>query len=190
MSIGKGWIAMLAALGMGAATAKASETVEPAETSAFGFEFESISGQPMPLSAFTGKVLLVVNTASQCGFTDQYSGLQQLHERYAEQGLVVIGVPSNDFGGQEPGGAEEIAQFCEQNYAIAFPLTAKATVSGDNAHPFYVWARAQKGWMGAPKWNFHKYLVNRQGELVDYFNSTTAPQSDALVKAIESTLAE
>lgn len=159
--------------------------------SAYDYTFQRLmGGEAMPLSEFKGKVLLVVNTASKCGFTGQYEGLQKLYDRYHDKGLIVIGVPSNDFGAQESGSAEEIAEFCKLNYGVTFPMAAKEVVSGDQAHPFYRWARATLGFGTGPKWNFHKYLVNRNGMVIDYFNSTTSPDSSSLIKAIEAALAE
>lgn len=156
---------------------------------AYSFSFKTLMGEePMPLSQYEGKVLLVVNTASKCGFTGQYEGLETLYQKYKDQGLVVIGVPSNDFGKQEPGSGEEIANFCRVNYGVTFPMAAKEVVSGDDAHPFYQWAKQKLGFGTAPKWNFHKYLISRKGELVDYFHSTTAPDSGRLVKAVEKAL--
>lgn len=157
---------------------------------AWDFNFQAIDGSPMPLSKFEGNVLLVVNVASFCGFTPQYEGLQALHEKYKGQGLTVVGVPSNDFGKQEPGDAKEIKKFCQGTYGITFPLTAKETLSGPKAHPFYAWARQDLGWLNAPKWNFHKYLVGRNGQLVSSFFSTTAPDSSRIVKAVEEQLAQ
>lgn len=157
--------------------------------SAFQFTFQAIDGAAMPLSAFTGRVLLVVNTASFCGFTKQYAGLQKLWENYQEQGLVVIGVPSNDFGEQEPGSENEIKAFCQGAFAVTFPLTAKQTVKGPAAHPFYEWARTSLGERAAPRWNFHKYLVGRDGKLIAGYGSTVAPDSESLVSAIEAALA-
>ncbi len=159
-----------------------------APKTAYDFSFETIAGEPMPLADYKGKLLLIVNTASECGFTGQYAGLQKLYETYHDQGLVIIGVPSNDFGGQEPGSNGEIKKFCESKFRVTFPLAAKAVISGDDAHPFYKWARAQKGLVGAPKWNFHKYLVSTKGELIDYFNSTTSPDADNLQRAIKANL--
>lgn len=158
---------------------------------AYHFTFTTLIGQkPMPLSQFKGKVLLIVNTASQCGFTGQYEPLEKLYERFKGRGLVIIGVPSNDFGEQEPGTNEQIASFCKLNYGVSFPMAAKEHVSGDAAHPFYRWAKNTLGFGTAPKWNFHKYLVDRQGTLVDYFNSTTAPDNDRIITEIERLLAE
>lgn len=157
---------------------------------AWDFTFTSIDGKAMPLSDFKGKVLLVVNTASFCGFTKQYTALQALHARYEGQGFAVIGVPSNDFGEQEPKGPGEIKQFCQGIYGVTFPLTDKNVVSGEKAHPFYKWAREQLGWLNAPKWNFHKYLVGRDGRLVTSFFSMTEPDSERLTAAVEAELAK
>jgi glutathione peroxidase len=161
----------------------------PGGTSAYDFSFETLDGEPLPLSRFRGKVILVVNTASRCGFTPQYEGLEKLYAAYKDKGLVVIGVPSNDFGRQEPGTAQEIKKFCTLNYGVTFPVTSKQPVTGDNAHPFYRWAPASLGFGSAPKWNFHKYLVDANGNIVDYFHSTTAPDSLKLHKTIERLLA-
>lgn len=148
------------------------------------------SGDTIELSSYKDKVILIVNTASKCGFTGQYEGLEKLYQDYKDRGLMIIGVPSNDFGSQEPGTDEEIADFCQTNYGVSFPMTTKYPVSGDNTHPFYKDAKKILGFGTAPKWNFHKYLINKKGELVDYFHSTTAPDSDRLVKTIERLLVE
>lgn len=161
------------------------------ETSAYDFTFQKLHDEDMlPLKQFKGQVLLIVNTESHCGFTPQYNDLEKLYTTYKDQGLVVIGVPSNDFGSQEPGTSEEIAKFCEINYGVTFPMTEKEVVSGDNAHPFYKWAKQVLGFGTAPKWNFHKYLVDRHGNLIDYFNSTTSPDSKSIKQAIEKALAD
>ena len=158
--------------------------------SAYDYSFKTLNGdQPMPLSQFEGKVLLIVNTASKCGFTSQYEGLESLYNKFKAIGLVIIGVPSNDFGSQEPGSAEEIESFCQINYGVSFPITAKEIVSGKNKHPFFKWAKDTLGFGTAPKWNFHKYLIDRNGMLVEYFNSTTKPESDKIVAAVERLLA-
>ena len=160
------------------------------EKTAYDFSFQKLEEEGgLPLKQFTGKVLLIVNTASQCGFTPQYDGLEKLYEKYKEKGLVIIGVPSNDFGAQEPGSAQEIAHFCKINYGVTFPMAAKEVVSGDEAHPFYLWAKEVLGFGTAPKWNFHKYLIDRHGKLIDYFNSTTAPDANRIKEAIEQALA-
>ncbi|MEJ2687603.1 MAG: glutathione peroxidase [Gammaproteobacteria bacterium] len=166
-----------------------SHAAETQPGSAYDYAFDTLSGdEPMPLAQYQGKVLLVVNTASECGFTPQYRGLEALYRKYHDRGLVVIGVPSNDFGGQEPGSSAKIAAFCRVNYGVSFPMASKVHVKGDDAHPFYRWARQRFGIKGAPKWNFHKYLIDRDGKLVDYFHSTTEPESPRLAKAIEARL--
>ena len=157
--------------------------------SAFDFEFVAIDGKPMPLSAFKGKALLVVNTASFCGYTPQYQGLQSLHERYEAKGLVVIGVPANDFGAQEPKANQEIAEFCQGAFNITFPLAEKQIVKGSAAHPFYAWARRTMGDASSPRWNFHKYLAGRDGKLISAYPSSVEPNSPKLVAAIEAVLA-
>lgn len=159
------------------------------EGSAYDYSFTRLqSEEDLPLSQFKGKVLLVVNTASKCGFTKQYEGLQKLYDKYKDQGFVVIGVPSNDFGKQEPGTTEEIASFCMLNYGVTFPMASKEVVSGYDAHPFYKWAATTLGFGTAPKWNFHKYLVDKNGKLIDHFESVTAPDSKKLVNTIEKLL--
>jgi glutathione peroxidase len=158
-------------------------------SSAFDHEFEAIEGGKMPLGAWRGKALLVVNTASFCGYTPQYEGLQKLWERYEAKGLVVIGVPSNDFGAQEPKSEAEILGFCKGAYNVTFPLTAKVEVKGADAHPFYRWAREVLGAGHAPGWNFHKYLVGRDGKLIAGYGSAVDPLSPQLTKAIEAALA-
>ncbi|MES9944385.1 MAG: glutathione peroxidase [Candidatus Thiodiazotropha sp.] len=136
--------------------------------------------------AHQGKVMLVVNTASRCAFTDQYEGLEKLYSRYRERGLVVIGFPSNDFGNQEPGSEGSIKKFCRLTYGVQFPMYAKSRVTGDNADPFY---RALAEAAGTPpRWNFHKYLIDRDGRLAGSYNSSVAPENDKLIKAIEGLL--
>jgi glutathione peroxidase len=152
------------------------------------YGFTTIEGQAVRLSDYRGKAVLIVNTASRCGFTKQYAGLQSLWEKYRAKGLVVIAVPSNDFAGQEPLNGEEIKSFCQVNYGITFPIMDKVHVTGKEAHPFYAEVRERFGFTGAPKWNFHKYLISPQGELVDWFSSFTAPESDKLEAAIEQVL--
>ena len=161
--------------------------MDPHKT-AYDFSFQSATGEVLPLSQFHGKVLFIVNTASRCGFNRQYQGLEQLYKRYQDRGLVVIGVPSNDFGGQEPGTDNEIQAFCQTRFAVTFPVVKKERLKGASIHPFYGWAREVLGFGSAPKWNFHKYLVNRQGHLVDYFYSTTSVNSRRLVRVLENLL--
>ena len=180
------------ALGM-AAVFTASAVTAPAcatEGSAFTFEFQSIDGKPMKLADWRGKALLVVNTASFCGFTKQYAGLQELWSKYEAKGLVVVGVPSNDFGGQEPKAEGEIKKFCEGAFGVTFPLTTKQVVTGGTAHPFYKWAAEAAGPAGVPAWNFHKYLIGRDGRLVASLSTRAAPMSDEVTAAIEKALAE
>ena len=173
---------------MGAASAMAASST--AASNAYDFTFQGIDGKPLPLSQFTGKAVLVVNTASQCGFTPQYKGLEALWQRYRDRGLVVVGVPSDDFGGQEPGNATQIKDFCEVNYRIDFPLADKTVVSGDGAHPFYRWAADELGFLAKPRWNFHKYLIGPDGKLVSWFSTMTDPESDKVREAIEKLLPE
>jgi glutathione peroxidase len=157
-------------------------------TSAYDFKFEAIEGGKLPLSQWRKKVLLVVNVASFCGFTPQYEGLQKLWERYQVRGLIIIGVPSNDFGAQEPKSESEILEFCQGAFGANFPMTTKQVVSGGQAHPFYLWARDILGLASTPRWNFHKYLVGRDGKLIGGFGSSVTPQSDTLINAIEAAL--
>ena len=165
--------------------AVASETTNK---SAHGFIFKSIDGEHLPLSSFSGKAVLLVNTASYCGFTSQYTDLQDLWKRYQGRGLVVLGVPSDDFGGQEPGAEAEIKTFCEVNFDVDFPLTEKVQVKGVAAHPFYKWAAAEFGMVAKPRWNFHKYLVTPDGQLADWFSRPTSPVSARVIKAVEAVL--
>ena len=158
---------------------------------AYDFSFFTLAGKhPLPLSDYQGKVLLIVNVASKCGFTPQYASLEKLYQTYKARGLVILGVPSNDFGGQEPGSAQEISNFCQINYGVTFPMTTKECVKGKKAHPFYLWAHKQLGFGSAPKWNFHKYLINRHGALNNYFYSTTSPDAPRFIQAIEKILDE
>jgi glutathione peroxidase len=150
--------------------------------------FTSIDGEPLPLRDFAGQAVLVVNTASFCGFTRQYGALQQVYEAYRDRGLVVLGVPSNDFGGQEPGSAAEIKEFCEVNFAVDFPLTAKQVVSGDGAHPFFQAVVAALGPGAAPRWNFHKFLLTPDGHLAGAWPSRVEPDAPELIAAIEKVL--
>ncbi len=155
----------------------------------YDHSFTSIDGGPLDTNNFRGQPILVVNTASFCGFTPQYEGLQALYDRYRERGLVVLGVPSGDFGGQEYGSNDEIKDFCEVNFSINFPMTAKVHVRGQNAHPFYQWAAAELGSETAPRWNFHKYLIDGDGRLAGWYPTTTRPDSAEIIDAIERELA-
>jgi glutathione peroxidase len=154
------------------------------------FTLTGIDGMPLPLAQFEGKVVLMVNTASECGYTGQYQGLEALWQTYKDKGLVIIGVPSNEFGGQEPGKAAEIANFCKLNYGVSFPLADKTVVNGKQAHPVYQWAGTQAGLVGSPKWNFHKYLFGRDGAFIDWFSTPTEPMSAKIKTAVEKALAQ
>lgn len=157
---------------------------------AYDFHFTAIEGTPLPMAEFRGKVVLVVNTASFCGFTHQYADLQTLWQLYRARGFVLLGVPSNDFGGQEPGTSAEIKNFCEVNFNIDFPLTEKVPVTGKDAHPFYKWAVGVLGDQARPRWNFHKYLVGADGRLAGWFPTATEPASPEVIRAIEAELAK
>jgi len=155
---------------------------------AYDFDFVAIDGKPMPLAAFRGKALLVVNTASYCGYTGQYDDLQALWERYRDRGLVVVGVPSNDFGNQEPGDEAAIQTFCAFNFDLNFPMTRKLKVIGKDAHPFFQWVAAEMGHRGVPRWNFTKFLVAPDGAIMEVWPSETEPLSEDLTLAIEAVL--
>lgn len=154
--------------------------------SVYDFSLTTLAGEPYPLAALRGRPLLIVNTASQCGFTPQYAGLQALHGRWGESpdGLVVIGIPSNDFGNQEPGEAETIGAFCTRNFGVTFPMMRKAHVKGKEAIPLFRWLAAEGGFLARPRWNFYKYLIDRQGALAQWFASTTPPTAERLNRAI------
>jgi glutathione peroxidase len=157
-------------------------------TTAHDFQFRSIDGGALPLSSFRGKALLVVNVASQCGLTPQYSGLEALWKAKGNKGLVVLGVPANDFGSQEPGTEKEIKTFCETRFAVDFPMTAKEHVIGGQAHPLYKWIAGELGEDAAPKWNFHKYLFNKDGTIAGTFGSRTEPNDATMNAAIDQAL--
>jgi glutathione peroxidase len=153
------------------------------------FSLSAIDGGPLPLAQFAGKAVLMVNTASECGFTPQYDGLEKLWQQYKDRGLIVLGVPSNEFGGQEPGTETAIENFCRVNYGVTFPLSAKTNVKGKEASAVYHWAGEQAGAIGRPKWNFHKYLFGKNGRFVDWFATPTDPMSSRITTAIENELA-
>ena len=159
------------------------------ETTLSDFSATTLEGQAQDLSAYAGKVVLVVNTASECGFTPQFEGLEKLWQEHRDQGLVVLGFPCNQFGGQEPGEAAEIGEFCQRNYGVSFPMFDKVEVNGDDAHPLFQWLRQEKGGMlgSKIKWNFTKFLVGRDGKVVDRYAPTTAP--DSITGDIEKALA-
>jgi glutathione peroxidase len=158
-------------------------------TNAYDFTVETLDGHPAPLANWRGKVLLIVNTASKCGFTPQFAGLEELHRKYGDRGFEVLGFPCNQFAGQEPGDAQEIASFCSLTYDVDFPMMAKIDVNGPKADPFYSWLKKQKkGLLGteAVKWNFTKFLIDRNGEVVARFPPNAEPKS--LEGAIEALL--
>ena len=154
----------------------------------YDIEIESITGEMISLSKYKGKTIFLVNVASNCGFTKQYSDLQNLWEKYREKDLIVIGMPSNQFGGQEPGSNSEIKDFCETNFNINFLMTSKYDVKGENAHEIYKWAQTSYGKSAVPKWNFHKILINNEGTIVDTFASFTNPMSKKVILKIEKIL--
>jgi glutathione peroxidase len=159
-------------------------------TSLTDFSATAIDGQDIDLSTYAGQVVLVVNTASECGFTPQYQGLQALHEQYADRGFAVLGFPCDQFGNQEPGDEAQIADFCERNYGVSFPMFSKIEVNGDGAHPLFQWLRQEKGGVlgSAIKWNFTKFLVGRDGQVLRRYPPTTKPEK--LTDDIEKALAE
>ncbi|MFC3682496.1 glutathione peroxidase [Hydrogenophaga luteola] len=159
-------------------------------SSIYDFQAQSIDGRPVPLSKYRGQPLLIVNTASACGFTPQFAGLEQLHQTYGERGLVVLGFPCNQFGSQDPGSDSEIATFCQRNYGVSFPMMSKIDVNGAEAHPLYRWLTAEApGLLGskAIKWNFTKFLVGRDGRVIKRYAPQDAPEK--LAGDIEAALA-
>ena len=154
----------------------------------FDHTIKNINNEIINLDQYKGKTILLVNVASKCGFTKQYTGLQELYEKYRDKDFYVIGVPSNQFGGQEPGSNAEIKNFCETNFNITFPLTDKVDVKGDNAHEIYKWAKKNYGNSAVPKWNFHKILINRDGKIHETFGSFTDPLSKKIITNIENIL--
>ncbi len=157
-------------------------------TTAYDFCLTSLKGGPLDLAAFKGRPMLIVNTASYCGFTPQYAGLQALWDKHKKQGLVVLGVPSNDFGNQEPGPAAEIAAFCEGSFQVTFPLSEKRHVRGRSADPLFSWLAREAGPLGWPWWNFTKYLIGRDGTLADWFFCFTKPSAPRVSRAVERAL--
>lgn len=154
---------------------------------AYAFSFQRLQGGDLRLAEHAGKPIMVVNTASLCGFTSQYEGLQQLWTRFRDQGLLIVGVPSNDFGGQEPGGTDDIDHTAHHQYGVTFPLAAKVAVKGPAAHPFYRWAAGERP-LDAPRWNFHKYVVGGDGHIAAAFSSETEPMDARIVAAIAKEL--
>ncbi len=151
------------------------------------FSIESISGDKITLAEYKNKVVLLVNTASQCGFTPQYAGLQKIYDRYKNDGFVVLGVPSDDFK-QELSSDDEVKKFCEIRYGVNFPLTSIQKIKGENAHPLYKWISSNTSVIGQPRWNFHKYLIGKDGKVVNWFSSMTSPTSEGLLNQVEKAL--
>jgi len=154
------------------------------EQLAYSFKFNGINEEVIELKEYKNKVIIVVNVASRCGFTNQYEGMQELWKKYKDQGLVVIGVPANNFN-QEPGSNQEIKTFCETTFGVNFPMTKKVSVKGSNAHPFYEWAKLNYGSKAIPKWNFHKIIINKNGKISNAFSSITKPSSSKFINFIE-----
>ena len=155
----------------------------------FDINIKNIDGENLSLNKFKGKALLIVNVASKCGFTKQYMGLQTLYENYKNRGFVVIGIPSNQFGGQEPGTNTDIKEFCETNFNITFPMTSKEIVSGKGSHPFFDWTKDELGWLaGVPRWNFHKIIIDKNGNAIGGYSPMTKPSSKKFIKVIEKAL--
>ncbi len=159
-----------------------------AATSIYDFTLNTIDGAAAPLSTYKGKVVLLVNVASKCGYTPQYAGLQKLYEKYKDKGFVIVGVPANNFGAQEPGTNEEIKTFCSRNYNVTFPMMSKVSVKGDDKTPLYGYLTEKTG--GDIKWNFTKFLIDKKGNIVSRFESAVTPESADMTKAIEQALAQ
>lgn len=183
----RAFFAILAAT-LAAPTLARAQSPGMSRVTAYAFSFPGLEGGDIRLSEYAGKPILVVNTASLCGYTPQYAGLQQLYARYHDRGLMVIGVPSNDFGAQEPGTPLDIMHTAHDDYGVTFPLTAKTVVRGMNAHPFYKWAAVERP-VETPRWNFHKYLIGRDGRLAAVFPTEIEPMDarviDAVVKELD-----
>ena len=160
---------------------------KPSEGSIYDYEIKSITGENIKLADFKNKVILLVNTASQCGFTPQYSGLQKIYDRYKDDSFVVLGVPSDDFN-QELSNEKEVQKFCEIRYGVNFPMTSIQKIKGENAHPLYKWISGNVSVIGQPRWNFHKYLISKDGKILNWFSSMTSPTSEGLTKQIEEAL--
>jgi glutathione peroxidase len=181
--------AALAALATPVAARHAPAQAPMSRITAYAFSFPALTGGDIRLAEYAGRPVMVINTASLCGYTPQYAGLQELWTEFHDRGLAIIGVPSNDFGGQEPGGATEIAQTAQHDYGVTFPIAAKVVVTGPNAHPFYKWA-AEARPKDVPRWNFHKYLVGRDGYIAEVFPSAVEPSDTRVKTAIAKALAD
>ena len=157
----------------------------PAKSDFFDLSFESIDGNVISLKDYKNKPILIVNSASFCGFTYQYEELENLYQKFKKQGLVVIAIPSNDFGGQEFKDNKKVKEFCEVNFNISFPITTITEVKGKNKHPFFKWVEQQAGYLSLPKWNFYKYLINKNGKLSAWFSSVTKPSSEKFLRELK-----
>ena len=155
------------------------------EKLAYDFQFRDLDGSPLNLSEYKGKIIVAVNVASQCGFTKQYDDMQNIWEKYQSKGVVMLGIPSNDFGKQEPGTSKEIKNFCEAKFGITFPMTEKVSVKGSEAHPFYTWAKENYGKSAIPKWNFHKIIIDKDGKIAETFSSITNPSSKKFIEVLD-----
>ena len=164
-------------------------SVEASEKVFHDFTIESISGETINLSDYKSKVVLLVNTASKCGFTPQYSGLQKIYDKYKNDGLIVLGVPTNDFN-QELSKDSDVKEFCEIRFGVEFPMSSIQPIRGENAHPIYKWIKSNVSVIGQPRWNFHKYLIGKDGKIINWFSSMTSPTSEGLVNQIETALYE
>jgi glutathione peroxidase len=181
--------AALAAIASPASTGSVLAQAAVSRITAYAFSFPALAGGDIRLAESAGRPLLVVNTASLCGFTPQYAGLQELWSQFQDRGLMIVGVPSNDFGGQEPGGSAEIANTAQHQYGVTFPIAAKTVVKGPKAHPFYRWA-AEARPNDVPRWNFHKYLIGRDGYIADVFPETVEPSDTRVKTAISRAFAD
>src|SRR6266436_9000649 len=180
--------AALAAIASPASTRTTLAQAGVSRITAYAFSFPALAGGDIRLADYAGHPILVANTASLCGFTPQYGGLQELWTEFHDRGLMIVGVPSNDFGSQEPGGATEIAETAQHHYGVTFPMAAKATVKGTNAHPFYKWAADSRP-KDVPRWNFHKYLIGPDGYIAEVFPETVEPSDTRVKTAIARALA-
>jgi len=184
---------LMMAMALLAAGCMAQQSEEVPVKNFYDIEANTITGEPVKMEAYKGKVLLIVNTASKCGFTGQYDGLQNLYEKYGDQGFVILGFPSNDFLSQEPGTNDEIASFCKLNYGVTFPMFQKIVVKGKGQHPLYAYLTSEQTdpeFAGKISWNFNKFLISSDGKIVNRFGSRTAPDDPELIAAIEGELAK
>ena len=163
-----------------------SKTSANYEKLAYDFSFNDLDGSALSLGEFKEKVIVIINVASQCGFTKQYADMQTIWEKYEKKGIIVLGIPSNDFGNQEPGNNKEIKNFCEAKFGITFPMTEKVSVKGNSAHPFYIWAEKNHGKSAVPKWNFHKIIIGKDGKIAETFSSITNPSSKKFTKVLDN----